>query len=141
MNTMDRIKELITELNELVGEKPKWENPLIFSECLDGVECRSGEYADKWRTAIHTLKMLHACDGVEPVEDSKEQYSISCSMRNKVDVHSWHAKTEDSIFSSLKKSYWSPCFATEEQAQAAIKRVGEDRIKQMANILSGVWDG
>lgn len=136
---MERLDAMAIELDALkaVIEAPAHDN-ILDPDWLKGgvmsahqfVPCPSFEY----RKAVYTLIELRTMDGTTKPEDVVTQYVVCVGYHNHmlvIEVDTWFS--EDNKLNQI-----SPCFRTEDQALAAIQKIGEDRLMHMFKTLHGV---
>jgi hypothetical protein len=91
---------------------------------------KSRDQMKAYASAINTLIELRRQPGTEKPDDSKRQWNIG--------ITSGEVKPCFYNGANVRMDMISPCFATEEQAEAAKEKIGADRLKQMFNTLHGV---
>lgn len=90
--------------------------------------------AQAYAEAFNTMLALRKCEGSEAIKDNKEQWNISVTKDTKnleVLLYLSHYVKSDNI---------APMFSTKEYAQAAIDKVGKDKIIKMFNTLHGIYN-
>lgn len=86
------------------------------------------ELAESYSKAFETFIKLRQCKGSEAAEGQEEQWMLE-PMDDTVHIEHWNSL-------DVKIKQLSPCFSTEEYAQAAIESVGEENILQMFKTFS-----
>ncbi len=125
MNLQERIAALEAELAAIKKEMEAEQAGSLLPSHWPRVE-RLEVPTDDYYYAIDTMLELRQQPGSEAAKDGVRQYLISfdCDVENRTTTY--------------KIGMISPCFKTEEHAEAAIKAVGADRIARMFKVLHGV---
>lgn len=93
---------------------------------------QTDKLADAYAEAIETMLLLRHQPGTEPALAKKVQLVISPRFGpDRLQICEWSSM-------DIKAEYLSPCFQTQDAAQAAIDTIGADRILRMFKTLHHV---
>lgn len=122
---LEHLKQLLASLENKLAEKQDEPQPLRGWD-FDWVDAKP----KPWIEAMRVLWELRQCAGVEASTNDCLQYTISL-YSGKIEYLRWSDL-------SPKVVRLFPSFSTVEHVEAAVEKVGADRIMAMFNYMNGV---